>query len=300
MRWTILGAGGQLGRSLAHALAGAERHQLVAAPRHDELDVADGDAVRAFLADRDVGPGDVVANAAAFTQVDRCESEPALAARVNAEAPAALARLCAERGVRLVHVSTDYVFDGEARRPYTEDDPTGPRSVYGRTKLAGEHGVLAALPAALVVRSCWLFGPGRNFVRTMIEQAQARRTAPDRTGLRVVDDQFGSPTYTADLAEALVRLVEGGASGLYHAANRGVATWWDLARETLDRAGFRDLVIERVRTSEFPRPAPRPAYSALDCSKAARGGARLRGWRDALAAYLESEDSPLPRSGGIA
>jgi dTDP-4-dehydrorhamnose reductase len=297
MRWIVLGAGGQLGRSLVRLLARDTRHVIVSAHRHEALDVTDAAAVSAALRE---GRPDVVANAAAFTWVDRCETEPAIAEAVNAEAPAALARACAAAGVRLVHVSTDYVFPGDGGRPYTEEDATGPRSVYGRTKLAGERGVLEASQDALVVRSCWLFGPGRNFVRTVVEQARARRAAGDATPLRVVDDQFGSPTYTADLAEALVGLVEAGRSGLYHAANRGVATWWELARESLDRAGFRDLEIQRVRTAEFPRPAPRPAYSALDCSKAALSGVRLRGWRDAVQAYLDSEESPTIPAGGTA
>jgi dTDP-4-dehydrorhamnose reductase len=158
--------------------------------------------------------------------------------------------------------------------------------------------VLAAGEPFLVVRTCWLFGPGRNFVRTMIEQARARRAAGEAKPLRVVDDQFGSPTYTADLADGLVRLVEADGRGLYHLANRGVATWWDVAREALDRAGFPEVEIERVRTADHPRPAPRPAYSALDCSKAARLGVRLRGWRDAVAAYLSSDESPLVLPGG--
>jgi len=297
-RWAVLGAGGQLGRSATGLLrAGRPGHALAAAFAHAELDVGDEAAVaRAIAALR--GRADVVLNAAAFTWVDRCESEPETAERINAAGPSALARACAEAGLRLVHVSTDYVFDGEARRPYTEEAATGPRSVYGRSKLAGERAVLSAGPGALVARTCWVFGPGRNFVRTILEAALARRAAGDTTPLRVVDDQFGSPTYARDLAEALVALVERGATGLYHVANRGVATWWEVARESLDRAGLQDHAILRVRTSEFPRPAPRPAFSALDCSKAARIGVRLRGWREAVAAYLGSEESPLAPAGG--
>jgi dTDP-4-dehydrorhamnose reductase len=131
----------------------------------------------------------------------------------------------------------------------------------------------------------------------MIEQARKRRAGGDPTPLRVVDDQFGTPTWSADLAQGLIALVEQGASGLYHLANRGVATWWEVARETLDRAGFPDLAIERARTSEFPRPAPRPAYSVLDCSKAEAAGVRLRAWREAVKAYLASDDSPLAEQG---
>jgi len=295
VRWMITGAGGQLGLCLERRLGDAPGHALAGALGHGDLDVADPEAAARAL-DR-LRP-DVVANAAAFTWVDRCESEPEQARRGNADGPAVLARACASRGVRLAHVSTDYVFDGTARRPYTEADPPSPRTVYGRSKLEGEQRVREALPDALVVRTAWLYGPGRNFVATILRVATGRQRAGDPTPLRVVDDQFGSPTWAADLADGLVRLVEGGHSGLYHLANRGVATWWDVAREALDHAGLRDLEIERVGTDEFPRPAPRPAYSALDTSKAERDGVRLRPWREALAAHLASEQSPLAAEGG--
>jgi dTDP-4-dehydrorhamnose reductase len=294
MRWLITGAGGQLGRGLVEHLESAREHRLAAAFGRAELDVADRAALRAAL---DAVRPDVVANAAAFTWVDRCESEPELAQRVNAEAPGLLAQECAARGIRLVHVSTDYVFDGQGRRPYTEADPPCPRSEYGRSKLEGEIRVGAALPGALIVRTSWLFGPGRNFIATMLGFAEKRREARDPTPLRVVDDQFGSPTYSDDLAGWILRLVEGGADGLYHLANRGVATWWEVAREALDLGGFGDLAIERVATSEFPRPAPRPAYSALDGAKADGAGVVRRGWREALAAYIASNHSP-PKAGG--
>lgn len=290
MRWLVTGAGGQLGRCLARRLEADRRHSLVASPGHGELDVTDREALRGLL--ERVRP-DVVANAAAFTFVDRCETEPDLAHRLNAEAPGLLAEECARRGLQLVHLSTDYVFDGQGRRPYTEDDPTGPRSEYGRSKLEGEQRVGAALPSALILRTSWLYGPGRNFVATILSAARDRARAADGAPLRVVDDQFGSPTSADDLSGWIVRLVERGASGLYHLANRGVATWWEVAREALDRGGFPEVGIERVATKEFPRPAPRPAFSALECQRADAAGLRRRGWREALAAYIESEDSPL-------
>ncbi len=286
----MTGAGGQLGRWLVRRIEASPQHVLAGAFERRSLDVVDR---AAFAAALDAARPAVVANAAAFTWVDRCESEPELARRINAEAPGILAEECAARGIRLVHVSTDYVFDGTGRRPYTEEDQPSPRTEYGRSKLEGEARVLAALPDALVVRASWLFGPGRNFVAAMLGAARARRSAADRTPLRVVDDQFGSPTYTDDLAGHCLRLVERDASGLYHVANQGVATWWEVAREALDRGGFADVVIERVATSEFPRPAPRPAFSALDGSKSDRAGLVRRGWRPALAAYIESDDSPL-------
>ncbi|HTF35740.1 MAG TPA: dTDP-4-dehydrorhamnose reductase [Myxococcota bacterium] len=297
MRWLLSGASGQLGRSMVCALAASPRHTLTAALDRGALDLGDRASIARTVRGAQ-GRADVFLNAAAFTFVDRCESERELARRVNGDGPRNLARACNDAGLLLVHISTDYVFDGKATRPYTETDQPAPASVYGHTKLEGEQAVLAESAAFLVVRTSWVFGPGRNFVRTMIEQAGARRARRDPSSLRVVDDQFGSPTYAGDLAAGIMSLVEVGAGGLYHLANRGVATWWDVARECLDQGGFQDVAIERVRTSEFPRPAPRPAYSALDCTKAERIGVRLPGWRDAVGAYLRSDASPLAAAPG--
>jgi dTDP-4-dehydrorhamnose reductase len=277
---------------MVHTLATLPQHRLLAAFDHAGLDLLDPDSIARAVKSH-AQSADVFLNAAAFTFVDRCESERELAQRVNAEGPRQIARACRDAGLSLVHVSTDYVFDGKATRPYTEMDRPGPASAYGQTKLEGEEAVLAESEAFLVVRTSWVFGPGRNFVRTMVEQAAAHQRRRDASPLRVVDDQFGSPTYAGDLARGIVGLVEAGARGLYHLANRGVATWWDVARESLDQGGFADLAVERVGTSAFPRPAPRPAYSALDCTKAERMGVRLQGWRDAVSAYLRSDASPL-------
>jgi dTDP-4-dehydrorhamnose reductase len=277
---------------MVHTLAMLPQHTLMAAFDHAGLDRLNPDSIARAVKSH-AQSADVFLNAAAFTFVDRCESERELAQRVNGEGPRKIARACRDAGLSLVHLSTDYVFDGKATRPYTEMDRPDPASAYGQTKLEGEEAVLAESDAFLVVRTSWVFGPGRNFVRTMIGQAAAHQRRRDPSALRVVDDQFGSPTYAGDLARGIVSLVEAGACGLYHLANRGVATWWDVARESLDQGGFPDVAIERVRTSAFPRPAPRPAYSALDCTKAERMGVRLQGWRDAVAAYLGSDASPL-------
>jgi dTDP-4-dehydrorhamnose reductase len=291
-RWIIAGCRGQLGHALGRQLAAAPDCEVVAAFDLPELDVADPEAV-ARLLDGLPAPADVLVNAAAFTHVDRCEREPEVARRANAEAPGVLARACAAAGTRLVHVSTDYVFAGDSERPYREDDEPAPRSVYGRTKLEGERRVRAAAPDALIVRTSWVFGRGRNFVAAILAQAGARRRGEASGPLRVVDDQQGCPTYAWDLAEGLRGLLEAGARGLYHLAGGGVATWWDLARASLDAGGFEDLVVERIQTRGLDLDAPRPAWSVLDCSKAAAQGVRLRSWRDALHAYLESPDSPL-------
>ena len=295
-RWVVTGAGGQLGRCLAARLRTDPANTLAAAFDHTALDIADVTVMRRTLSQLPGGAPDVVANAAAMTHVDRCETEPAGAEAANATGPAALAEICEQIGAQLVTVSTDYVFDGCGSRPYTESDPTGPRSAYGRTKLEGERRVLSAHPGALVVRTAWVFGPGRNFVRTILEAA-ARTERGEAPALRVVDDQRGSPTYAGDLADGIVRLVDAGASGVVHLANSGVATWWDLARAAVDIWGHPELPIEKVRTADVPRPAPRPAWSVLDTSKAERLGVRLRNWRDALRAYLDSDASPLRELG---
>lgn len=295
--WVVSGGGGQLGLALADRLREAGRTLRVLS--HAELDVADPEAVRALVAS--LGPGPRIwLNAAAFTHVDRCEREPEAARRGNEQGPRVLAAACAEAGIRLAHVSTDYVFPGDAGRPYREDDPTGPRSVYGRTKLLGERAVLAASPDFLVVRTSWVFGRGRNFVASVLAQAAARRQGGASGPLRVVDDQRGRPTWAEDLAGGLLRLVEVGARGLYHVANAGEATWWELARASLDEAGFSDLAVERIRTGDLELAAPRPAWSVLDCSKAEAAGVHMRSWRDALRAYLGSPHSPIhnPREPG--
>ncbi len=289
----VTGAGGQLGLSLQRLIRTTDgRHRVVSAWSRAALDITEPDLIERAL-DALAARPDVLLNAAAFTAVDRAESEPEAARRVNAIGPGLLARACRVRGIRLVHVSTDYVFDGSGDRPLREDDPVNPRSVYGATKLEGERLALGEDPRTLVVRTCWLFGPGRNFLRTMLEQAIARRADPSLPRLRVVDDQFGSPTFSDHLASGILGLLEAGAAGVYHLANRGVATWWELAREAFDRAGFADLEIDRVTTREFPRPAPRPAFSALDCRRAERLGVRLPAWREAVSAWLGSPESPI-------
>jgi dTDP-4-dehydrorhamnose reductase len=286
--WLVTGANGQLGTALRAQLAAAG--VAVEGVDIEDFDIADADALRAALATR--RPAGVL-NTAAMTHVDRCEREPEQAQRANATAPALLAEACRDAGIRLVHVSTDYVFDGHGTRPYREDDPTAPRSAYGRSKLAGEHAVLAASPSFAVVRTSWLFGRGRNFLAAILDQAAQRRSGKASGPLRVVDDQRGRPTYAVDLAAGIWRLVEVGAAGLYHVANEGVATWWELARFCLDEAGCRDLQVEKISTGELRVDAPRPAWSVLDISKARSAGVALRHWQDAVRAYLSSDASPL-------
>jgi dTDP-4-dehydrorhamnose reductase len=289
-RWIVAGDKGQLGRALVRVLMASPGRELVAAVDLPELDIADAEAVEALVA---ANPADFVVNAAAFTQVDRCESERDAAHRSNAVGPGVLARSCARVGSRLVHVSTDYVFAGDSERPYREEDTPAPVSVYGKTKREGEERVRNEAPDALIVRTSWVFGEGRNFIAAILAQGAARRDGSQSGPLAVVDDQRGCPTYAEDLAAAIVSLLEGGASGLYHVCNAGIATWWDLARLSLDLGGYADLSIDRLRTEDLVLAAPRPRSSVLDCSKAEKAGVERRSWQEAVREYLEADFSPM-------
>jgi dTDP-4-dehydrorhamnose reductase len=220
--------------------------------------------------------------------VDRAEEEPELAAAINGDACGVLARAAAAAGIPMVLVSTDFVFDGEASTPYTEDAATSPRSVYGATKLDGESQALAAHPeGAKVVRTQWLYGPrGSHFPHTM------QRLAKERDRLKVVSDQVGSPTSTLELAPALWDVLISGEPGVWHAACDGACSWFDLAVATIDASEIEGVEVEPCTTDEFPRPASRPAYSVLDCTKLERlRGKPMAPWKDALLTYLGTESS---------
>jgi dTDP-4-dehydrorhamnose reductase len=227
------------------------------------LDVTDPDAARAALAD-----ADVVVNAAAWTAVDDAETHEAAAFAVNAAGAANLARAASAAGAAFVHVSTDYVFDGDASEPYPEDAPVAPRSAYGRTKAAGEWAVRAEHPGALVLRTAWLYGArGACFPRTIA------RVAAERGGLDVVDDQVGQPTWTRDVADLAVRLVTAGAvAGTYHATSSGAASWYEFARRVVAAAGLDPQVVRPTTSEAFVRPAPRPAWSVLGHDALRRAG----------------------------
>lgn len=275
----VVGAGGLLGTALAAALR-AERRNATALTRA-ELDLRDADAVVAALAAHRAG---LVVNAAAYTAVDRAEAEPEAAYAVNRDGAANLARACARIEARLVHVSTDYVFDGRGRKPYDVTDPTGPRTVYGASKLAGERAVATALPdAAWMVRTAWLYAATHpSFVTTMI------RLAAEGGTVEVVDDQYGSPTYAGDLAVALLalgdRILAGNVRpGVYHCAGSGAASWWELARATFEGMGADPARVRPTRSDLLSRPAPRPAYSVLsDRSWVQAELPTLPPWRDGL------------------
>jgi dTDP-4-dehydrorhamnose reductase len=287
MKIVLLGANGQLARDLRPRLRG----EVISLTRAD-LDLADLPAIAPKLAE--LQP-DCVVNCAAYNLVDLAETEPDAAFRTNAWGVRELARVCGERNARLVHVSTDYVFglDRHLRRPLTEDDPTGPVSVYGTSKLNGEFFVRTLCPRHLVLRTCGLYGvwgsggKGGNFVETML------RVAGQGKPLKVVHDQFCSPTYTGDLAEAIVALMDTDANGLFHLTSSGQTTWHDLAAEIFRQSGIA-ADLTPITSEQFGAKAARPPYSVLNCDKAARFGVKLRPWPLALAAYLEERKQRRP------
>jgi len=292
MKLLLLGANGQVGHELRRALAplGA----VACGTRDGRLD---GGACERADFDQPAGlrglverlAPDVVVNAAAYTAVDRAESERAAAFRANAEAPAALADACAHVGARLVHYSTDYVFDGSERRPYREDDPTAPLGVYGESKLAGEDAIRASAAHHMIFRTAWVYAVhGSNFLRTML------RLAREREELRVVADQFGSPTPAALVADvtATVLAQSPRVSGTWHLTATGKTSWHGFASAIVDRAHGLGLLTRRptmtaITTAEYPTPACRPAYSCLDCARLQRDfGVHLPAWQAALDAIL--------------
>ncbi|UGU00452.1 MULTISPECIES: dTDP-4-dehydrorhamnose reductase [Mycobacterium] len=288
-RIVIAGAGGQLGGYLSSLAADQGREVL--AHSSSQWDITDPAA-----AERIVQRGDVVINCAAYTDVDGAETDEAGAFAVNEAGPGHIARACARAGARLIHVSTDYVFNGDfggaAPRPYEPSDQTAPQGVYARSKAAGEQTVLAALPEAVVVRTAWVYtgGAGKDFVAVM------RRLAAGDGPVDVVDDQIGSPTYVGDLAAALLQIVDDRVPGpILHAANEGAVSRFEQARAVFEECGADPARVRPVGTDRFPRPAPRPAYSALSGGQSAAAGLRpLRPWRPALVAALAAADRPLP------
>ena len=286
----VPGGRGQLGSDLATLGAHAG---TVSAPGSSELDITAEAAVRSAVAGlvdsaRSTGCRPVIVNAAAYTAVDAAETDEDAALLVNAHGPAVLARVAGESGVPVIHISTDYVFDGTAQRPYEPDDPTHPRSAYGRTKLAGEQAVLAGTPESWVVRTGWVYGAtGGNFVKTMVKLESQRDT------LSVVDDQRGAPTWSADLAAGLLELATAIVDGraprqrVLHRTGAGETTWFGLARAVFEELGADPERVRPCTTADFPRPAPRPAYSVLsDKAWLEAGLAPALPWRDALATFF--------------
>jgi dTDP-4-dehydrorhamnose reductase len=273
MRILITGAGGMLGQDVRQA-AVAAGNELVSLARA-QLDVADADAVSRAVTD--AGP-DAVINCAAWTGVDAAEEHEQQATAANGAGAGHVARAAASVGAWTIHVSSDYVFDGSKRSPYLESDPTGPLSAYGRSKLAGELAVASGAPRAhTIVRSSWLFGVGGPcFPKTML------RLAAERDELNVVDDQIGSPTFTGHLAPALVGFAESRPLGTLHVAAAEQCSWYEFAVATIAAAGL-DCQVHPIDTSQYPVPAPRPAFSVL---RSQRGAPELPSWRDGLRNFI--------------
>lgn len=270
-RWVILGGTGMFGQQLAQLLT--EAGHDVSALGSSDCDITDAAATRNAVAG-----ADVVINAAAYTKVDDAESDETAAFALNGVGAHNAAVAAREAGAKFVHISTDYVFDGASTEPYAESALQAPRSAYGRTKAAGEWGVRAAYPDAYVVRTAWLYGAhGPNFVATMLRLAESHET------LSVVNDQHGQPTWTRDLAEYVIALVESGASGgYYHGTCEGQTTWYEFTREIFRLSGLDPERVQPTTSEAFPRPAPRPANSVL----AHTAGPTVRDWKEALSEYL--------------
>jgi len=272
-RYVVTGAGGMLGGDLRRVLAGRE----VTALTRSDLDITDAAAVREAVAG-----ADVVINAAAYTNVDDAEADEATAFAVNATGAGLLADAAADTGARFVHVSTDYVFDGDATSPYTEDTPRAPVGAYGRSKAAGEE-LVVRHPRTYLVRTAWLYGAGgSNFAQTML------RLAGERETVTVVTDQVGQPTWSRDLAAAIVRLLDAEAPfGIYHGTNAGSASWFEFARAIFEDSGLDPARVLPTDSAAFVRPAPRPSYSVLGHDAWAAAGLEApRPWRDALRAAI--------------
>lgn len=276
----VTGANGQLGSELRKT--GFSALDEVFYTDVAELDITDYAAVERFVKDKEI---DTIINCAAYTAVDKAEEEPQLAAKINTEAVANLARAAAKEGCLLIHISTDYVFDGTGTKPYSEKDKPCPVSVYGKTKLAGEEAILKSRCFHIIIRTAWLYSSfGNNFVKTIL------RLASERTEINVVSDQVGSPTYAGDLAAAIVAIMDNEEriehEGIYHYSNEGVCSWYDFAAEIVRLSG-KECRVKPVTTAEYPTKTQRPAYSVLDKSKIKKTfGIEIPAWKDALAKMM--------------
>jgi dTDP-4-dehydrorhamnose reductase len=276
MKVVVTGAAGQLGQDVIQELE-RKNHQAFGADRQ-QLDITKEKEVLAFISE--VKP-DVILHCAAYTNVDAAEENEDAAYQVNAAGTEYLAKAAKLNGTKMMYISTDYVFDGTAIEPYEVDEPTKPLGAYGRTKLAGEQLLQKHLEEFFIVRTAWVFGIyGNNFVKTMI------RLGKERGEVGVVHDQVGSPTYTVDLAQFMVELMETDKYGIYHATNSGMCSWYEFAVEIFKQAGM-NVTVNPLTSDQFPRPAARPKYSVLSKKRIEQQGLKpLRDWKEALAAYL--------------
>ena len=276
MKILITGSNGMLGHDLIEALK--DNHELVLTTSRT-LDITDKEQVFDFISQN---KPDIVINSAAYTDVDGCEENQDLAYSVNGEGVKNLAFACREADSALLHISTDYIFNGENTRPWVEDDEIGPISVYGKSKLKGEQAILEILDKFFIVRTAWLYGVnGRNFPKTMLELAE------NHSQITVVYDEVGTPTYTPDLAKAISQLIETEHYGIYHITNSGSCSWCEFARYIFEAAG-KDVEVIPVTAAQFARPAPRPHYSVLENRNwIEKGFEPLRSYKEAIKEYIE-------------
>ncbi|MGB5219191.1 MAG: dTDP-4-dehydrorhamnose reductase [Smithella sp.] len=295
MKILLLGHKGMLGSDLLTKLS--REHEVVGMDK-EEIDIVSADECRNAI--REAAP-DIVINAAAYTNVDGCETDREGCFAVNAEAVKNITEACRGKKIRIIHFSTDYVFDGTAREPYKEDASCNPINVYGESKLAGERYLQTLSDNYLLIRTSWLYGiKGKNFIKAILEKAEAKKyidntmekinaKAEGLSTLSVVDDQVGSPTYTKDLAAAVALLIEKNAQGIFHVTNRGSCTWHQFAVRILKEAGYDKIVVEPIKSTDLKRPAMRPAYSILSMQKFIQTtGKTTQPWQLALQDYLNS------------
>ncbi len=271
----ITGANGQLGNEMREMAAKNSQYTYFFTDVA-ELNICDAEAIANYVAENEI---DWIVNCAAYTAVDKAEGDSEFCDMLNYRAPAFLAEVIAKRGGRMIQISTDYVFDGTAYIPYTEDVPTSPNSVYGMTKRKGEDAVLEACSEAVIVRTSWLYSVfGNNFVKTML------RLGRERTELNVIFDQIGTPTYARDLAKVIFTIINQNApAGIYHFSNEGVCSWYDFTKEIHRQAGITTCKVKPIRTADYPTAARRPHYSVLDKSKIKRTlGIEIPHWTESL------------------
>jgi len=273
----ITGSKGQLGSEINRLAASYPRYNFLFTDI-DELDICSQEAVNRYFEQNNI---DVVINCAAFTAVDLAEDEPERAMAINRDAVANLARACREQGAYLIHISTDYVFDGKGNRPYKENDPTHPESSYGKSKLAGEELISSCLDKGMIIRTSWLYSSfGNNFIKTILQKC------PETGQMNVVNDQSGCPTYARDLAKLILDIIPGSISiphfNIFHYSNEGECTWYELACAVVELAGL-ECLINPISSSEYPQKAPRPAYSVLDKTKIKKAmGISIPHWKESL------------------
>ncbi len=284
-RILVTGAKGMLGKDLMNVLHSSFPRDGVTGWDIEEIDIRKkDDSVAKIEALRP----EIVIHLAAYTDVDRCEVDQEGAFAVNAEGTRHVALAASACRAKMIYLSSDYVFDGDKREPYIESDPPHPLNVYGRSKLRGEQYVQEGVKDFLIVRTQWLYGPfGKNFVDSILRQAGEKKT------LSIVDDQTGSPTYTADLAKAIGELIQVGARGIFHVANSEICTWYAFGQAILNLSGIHGVKVCSVSSKELGRPAARPSYSVLDCQKLKKEtGRTMRPWSDALREYLSAYHRP--------